>query len=167
MRIVRTLSVLALVLCAFAASAQEGTATLRGTVLDANGAAVPGAQVSIANQETGLNRRTATTGEDGEYVFKKGDKSRRSAQAMVDLYAGWVDRYPIVSIEDGMDEEDWDGWRALTQRIGDRVQLVGDDLFVTNVERLQRGIDDDVANAILDGTDAVMPFHVRTKPAEL
>ena len=61
---------------------------------------------------------------------------------MVDFYAGLVDRYPIVSIEDGLAEDDWDGWRLLTERLGDRVQLVGDDLFVTNVERLQRGIDE-------------------------
>ena len=68
---------------------------------------------------------------------------------MADYWADLADRYPIVSIEDGMDEEDWDGWKALTDRIGDRVQLVGDDLFVTNIERLQRGIDAGVGNSIL------------------
>jgi enolase len=68
---------------------------------------------------------------------------------MAALWADWCDRYPIVSIEDGMAEEDWDGWSALTDRIGSRVQLVGDDLFVTNVERLQRGIDARVASSIL------------------
>ena len=87
--------------------------------------------------------------QDGEYVFKKGDGSRRSAEAMVDLYAGWVDRYPIVSIEDGLAENDWAGWALLTERLHERVQLVGDDLFVTNVDRLGRGIEEGVANAVL------------------
>jgi len=68
---------------------------------------------------------------------------------MVDLYAGWVDRYPIVSIEDGLAENDWAGWALLTERLQVRVQLVGDDLFVTNVDRLGRGIEEGVANAIL------------------
>jgi enolase len=68
---------------------------------------------------------------------------------LVDLWAQWVDRYPIVSIEDGLAEDDWDGWRELTGRLGDRVQLVGDDLFVTNTERIQRGIDEDAANSVL------------------
>jgi enolase len=87
--------------------------------------------------------------QDGEYVFKKGDGSRRSAEAMVDLYAGWVDRYPIVSIEDGLAENDWAGWALLTERLHERVQLVGDDLFVTNVDRLGRGIEEGVGNAVL------------------
>jgi enolase len=68
---------------------------------------------------------------------------------LVDLWAQWVDRYPIVSIEDGLAEDDWDGWRELTARLGDRVQLVGDDLFVTNTERIQRGIAEDAANSVL------------------
>jgi enolase len=84
-----------------------------------------------------------------EYVFKKGDKSRRDASAMVDLYQSWVDRYPIVSIEDGLAEDDWDGWASLTERLGERIQLVGDDLFVTNVDRLGRGIEEGVGNAVL------------------
>ena len=87
--------------------------------------------------------------QDGEYVFKKGDGSRRTAAQMVDLYTEWADRYPIVSIEDGLAEDDWDGWALLTERLGERIQLVGDDLFVTNVERLGRGIEQGVANAIL------------------
>ena len=73
-----------------------------------------------------------------------------SAAEMADYWADLVDRYPILSIEDGMDEEDWDGWKALTDSLGDRCQLVGDDLFVTNPERLQRGIEAGVANSILD-----------------
>ncbi|MEA2352864.1 MAG: enolase, partial [Thermoleophilaceae bacterium] len=68
---------------------------------------------------------------------------------MADYWAGIADRYPVVSIEDGMDEEDWDGWKQLTDRVGEHVQLVGDDLFVTNSERLRRGIDSGVANSIL------------------
>jgi enolase len=86
---------------------------------------------------------------DGEYVFKKGDGSRRPASGMIDLYASWVDRYPIVSIEDGLAEDDWDGWKLLTDRLGERCQIVGDDLFVTNVDRLSRGIEQGVGNAIL------------------
>ncbi|MDP6442395.1 MAG: phosphopyruvate hydratase, partial [Pirellulaceae bacterium] len=69
--------------------------------------------------------------------------------AMVEFLADWVERYPICSIEDGCSEDDWDGWKLLTERVGAQVQLVGDDLFVTNTERLQRGIDNDIANSIL------------------
>ncbi|MBL8986924.1 MAG: phosphopyruvate hydratase [Gemmatimonadales bacterium] len=87
--------------------------------------------------------------ETKEYVFKKGDKSRRSAADMVALYQQWVDRYPIVSIEDGLAEDDWDGWTTLTEALGERIQLVGDDLFVTNVDRLGRGIEEGVGNAVL------------------
>jgi len=68
---------------------------------------------------------------------------------MVDFLAGWADKYPICSIEDGLDEDDWDGWKVLTEKLGDKVQLVGDDLFVTNTERLKRGIDEGIANSIL------------------
>ena len=68
---------------------------------------------------------------------------------MVDFWTEWTEKYPILSIEDGLDEDDWDGWKNLTTKIGDKVQLVGDDLFVTNVERLKRGIDNDIANSIL------------------
>ncbi|MGK7312199.1 MAG: phosphopyruvate hydratase [Candidatus Longimicrobiales bacterium M2_2A_002] len=86
---------------------------------------------------------------DGEYVFHKGSGERRSSAEMVDYWADWVERYPIASIEDGMDETDWEGWKMLTDGLGDRVQLVGDDLFVTNTEILQRGIDEGAANSIL------------------
>ena len=88
--------------------------------------------------------------EDGRYVFYKSDPDRKlTSEEMVEFWAGWVDEYPIISIEDALDENDWDGWAALTERVGETVQLVGDDLFVTNTDRLQRGIDEDVANAIL------------------
>ena len=85
----------------------------------------------------------------GKYVFKKGDGTKRSADKMIDLYVGWLDKYPIVSIEDGLHEDDWDGWKKMTEALGERVQLVGDDVFVTNPERLARGLDENVANAIL------------------
>ena len=85
----------------------------------------------------------------GKYIFKKSDKSQKSAQEMVQLYAEWVTRYPIVSIEDGLAEDDWNGWQMLTRELGRKVQLVGDDLFVTNTERLAHGMGMGVGNAIL------------------
>jgi enolase len=84
-----------------------------------------------------------------KYVFKKSDKSERTSEQMVEFWAAWVRQYPIVSIEDGMAEDDWDGWKMLTEAIGDKCQLVGDDLFVTNTERLVMGIERGVANSIL------------------
>ena len=88
--------------------------------------------------------------QDGTYVFWKSDPDKkRSSEEMVMLWQEWVDKYPIISIEDGMDENDWQGWKLLTSAIGDRVQLVGDDLFVTNAKRLQRGIREGAANSIL------------------
>lgn len=86
---------------------------------------------------------------DGKYVFKKSDKRELSSDEMAAYWTDWCDRYPIISIEDGMAENDWDGWKALTASVGDRVQLVGDDLFVTNVRFLQRGIEEGAANSIL------------------
>jgi enolase len=86
---------------------------------------------------------------DGGYVFHKSSGERRDAAQMVEFYRDWTERYPIRSIEDALDENDWDGWKLLTDAIGDRVQLVGDDLFVTNTERLSRGIEGGIANAIL------------------
>src|SRR5947209_13193105 len=87
--------------------------------------------------------------EKGKYVFKKSDKSVKSAEEMVRFWADWVRQYPIVSIEDGLAEDDWEGWRLLTEQLGDNIQLVGDDLFVTNTERLSRGIEEGIANSIL------------------
>jgi enolase len=104
----------------------------------------PGRDIAIA-----MDVAASELYQDGEYVFKKGDGSRRSAKAMVDLYAGWVDRYPIVSIEDGLAEDDWDGWKKLTAELGGKIQLVGDDLFVTNVKRLEEGIKKGCGNSIL------------------
>jgi enolase len=85
----------------------------------------------------------------GKYVFKKSDKSSRTSEQMADFWANWLRQYPIISIEDGMAEDDWAGWKLLTERLGKQVQLVGDDNFVTNTQRLARGISEKIANAIL------------------
>ncbi|MGQ0765983.1 MAG: phosphopyruvate hydratase [Gemmatimonadota bacterium] len=87
--------------------------------------------------------------DEGTYTFKKSGAGTRDARGMVELYAQWLENYPIVSIEDGLAEDDWEGWALLTAQLGDRVQLVGDDLFVTNSERLARGIEGGVGNSIL------------------
>jgi enolase len=87
--------------------------------------------------------------EKGKYIFKKSDGRELSSAEMADYWASWAGKYPIISIEDGMDEDDWEGWKALTDKIADKVQLVGDDLFVTNTKRLKRGIDEGIANSIL------------------
>ncbi len=84
-----------------------------------------------------------------EYHFHKSDGKRLSIEKMVDFWESWANKYPIISIEDGMAEDDWDGWKMITERIGKKIQLVGDDLFVTNVKRLQEGIDKGIANALL------------------
>jgi len=87
--------------------------------------------------------------EKGKYVFKKSDKSERTPEQMVEFWANWVRQYPILSIEDGMAEDDWAGWKLMTEALGKKIQLVGDDLFVTNVSRLARGIQEGIANSIL------------------
>lgn len=104
----------------------------------------PGRQMALA-----LDPAASEFFADGAYVFRKSDGSRRASAAMVEFYRDWVDRYPIISIEDGLAEDDWDGWETLSRELGRRVQLVGDDLFVTSAARLQRGIDLHVANSIL------------------
>ncbi len=96
----------------------------------------------------GIDAASSEFYQDGQYVLASENKSLSAAE-FVDLLEGWVDKYPIISIEDGMDENDWDGWALLTQRLGDKVQLVGDDLFVTNTEIFQQGIDKGIANSIL------------------
>jgi enolase len=103
----------------------------------------PGDDVAIA-----LDPATSEVFKDGSYVLEHEGRSL-SSEEMADYWADIASRYPIVSIEDGMDEEDWDGWKLLTERVGEDVQLVGDDLFVTNTERLSRGIELGVANSIL------------------
>ncbi len=106
----------------------------------------PGEQVAIALDPAASEFYDKAS---GKYVFKKSDKSERTPEKMVEFWADWVRQFPIVSIEDGLAEDDWAGWKLLTQELGSRIQLVGDDLFVTNTERLQRGITEKVANAIL------------------
>jgi enolase len=103
----------------------------------------PGDDVAIA-----LDPATSEIFDAGAYVLEHEGRTLDSA-ALVEYWSDLCSRYPIVSIEDGLDEEDWDGWKLLTEKLGDRVQLVGDDLFVTNTERLQRGIDAGAANSIL------------------
>jgi enolase len=104
----------------------------------------PGRQIALA-----LDPAASEFFEEGEYVFRKSDGSRRSSTDMVQFYRDWIERYPIISVEDGLAEDDWEGWGALTRELGKKVQLVGDDLFVTNPQRLQRGIESGVANSIL------------------
>jgi len=87
--------------------------------------------------------------DNGRYVFKKSDGRERGHEEMVRLYEDWVRQFPIVSIEDGFAEDDWEGWKMMTEVLGNKIQLVGDDLFVTNKTRLKRGIDSKVANSIL------------------
>ena len=103
----------------------------------------PGEDIALA-----LDPATSEVQADGRYVLAQEGRTL-SPEEMVDLWEGWLDRYPIVSIEDGMAQDDWPGWQLLTQRIGSRVQLVGDDLFVTNVERIQRGVAERSANSVL------------------
>ena len=102
----------------------------------------PGSNVFIA-----LDPAASSFYEGGKYFFKNGEM--RTSDEMIDFYEGWLNRYPIISLEDGLAEDDWDGWKKLTDKFGSRIQLVGDDLFVTNTERLKMGIDKNVANSIL------------------
>jgi enolase len=104
----------------------------------------PGKDVVLA-----LDAAASSFYRDSKYVFFKSDQSKRSSEEMVAFYADWVNRFPIHSIEDGLDEGDWNGWRKLNEALGSRVQLVGDDLFVTNTERISRGIKEGSANAVL------------------
>jgi enolase len=104
----------------------------------------PGKEIALA-----LDVAASELHSGGDYVFKKSGAKTRNVQGMIELYQKWLENYPIVSIEDGLAEDDWSGWEALTKALGDRVQLVGDDLFATNTDRLARGIEGGVANAIL------------------
>ncbi len=109
-----------------------------------NAGYAPGREIAIA-----LDCAASELFKNGTYTFKKSGAGTLDVDGMIELYARWLDEYPIVSIEDGLSEDDWEGWAKLTAALGDRVQLVGDDLFVTNTERLARGIENDVGNAIL------------------
>ena len=123
-------------------SDEEALKVIIEAIEDANLA--PGKQVALA-----LDVAASELHSNGKYTFKKSGAGTRDAKGMVDLYGKWMEQYPIVSIEDGLAEDDWKGWEQLTKTLGDRVQLVGDDLFVTNSERLARGIESGVGNAIL------------------
>jgi enolase len=103
----------------------------------------PGEQIGIA-----LDPASSGFFEDGKYNLRTENRMASSAE-MVDMYASWVEKYPIVSIEDGLAEDDWEGWKLLNQRLGKKIQLVGDDIFVTNVQRIARGIAENAANAVL------------------
>ncbi|PWT87707.1 MAG: phosphopyruvate hydratase [Acidobacteria bacterium] len=109
-----------------------------------NAAYKPGSQISLA-----LDVAASEFYANGTYVFKKSDRSKKTSEEMIGLYEKWISQFPIFSIEDGMGENDWDGWKKLTEKLGKKVQLVGDDLFVTNTEKLKRGIDNGIANSIL------------------
>ncbi len=104
----------------------------------------PGKDIFIA-----LDPASSEFYKDGKYILKAEKDSVKTSAEMVEFYAKWVENYPIFSIEDGLAEDDWDGWKLLTERIGNKVQLVGDDLFVTNTKRLKQGIDKGIANSIL------------------
>ncbi|MCK4909082.1 MAG: phosphopyruvate hydratase [Planctomycetes bacterium] len=104
----------------------------------------PGKDISLA-----IDSAASEFFEKGSYVFKKSDRSQRSSEEMIKLYTQWVDTYPIISIEDGLAEGDWPGWAELTAALGSKIQIVGDDIFVTNTEIFERGIKEKVANSIL------------------
>ena len=127
----------------------EGTEDALETIISAieKAGLTPGEDVLLA-----LDAAASEFFEDGVYdysIFEGEDAPKRNADEQVDYFEELVEKYPIISIEDGMDEDDWDGWKVLTDRIGDKVQIVGDDLFVTNTEKLEEGIERDITNSIL------------------
>lgn len=131
----------------FAPALASNTAALEALVAATKAAGYkPGKDIFIALDVAASEFFDAKT---QKYILTKSDKSRRSAADMVTMYEGWIEKFPIISIEDGLAEDDWDGWKLLTEKLGQKIQLVGDDLFVTNVKFLQKGIDLGVANSIL------------------
>src|SRR5437016_6048920 len=135
----------AIVSLSMAVARAAAEAALEAVMAAIEGAGLePGKDVAIA-----LVPAASELYQEGNYVFKKSGAGTKSSDEMVALYKSWIDRYPIVSIEDGLAEDDWAGWAKLTEALSARVQLVGDDLFCTNIERLDRGIEESVANAIL------------------
>ena len=106
----------------------------------------PGDQIAIALDPASSEFYEKET---RKYVFRKSDRSEKTSEQMVAFWSEWARQYPIISLEDGMAEDDWNGWKQLTEALGEKLQLVGDDLFVTNSQRLQQGIDGGIANSIL------------------
>src|SRR5208337_162935 len=104
----------------------------------------PGAQIAIS-----IDPAASEFYKDGKYIFKKSDKSEKSSDDMIRYWEKWVKDYPIVSLEDGLSEDDWDGWQKLTKELGGKIQLVGDDIFVTNIRIFAEGIEKGIANSIL------------------
>jgi enolase len=131
----------------FAPSLKSNTEAIE-VILEAIEAAgyKPGEQIAIALDPAASEFYDK---EKNKYIFKKSDKRELTSDEMVHFWDNWTRQYPIISLEDGLAEDDWDGWRKLTDKTGSRIQLVGDDIFVTNVKRLQRGIEEGVANSIL------------------
>jgi enolase len=131
----------------FAPSLKSNTEAIE-VIIEAIEAAgfIPGEQIAIALDPAASEFYDK---EKKKYIFKKSDKRELTSDEMVHFWDNWTRQYPIVSLEDGLAEDDWDGWRKLTDKTGSRIQLVGDDIFVTNVKRLQRGIEEGVANSIL------------------
>jgi enolase len=109
-----------------------------------NAGYIPGKEVYLA-----LDVAASEFYIDGKYIFKKSDGSEKSIDKMIDFYKNLVEKYPIISIEDGFDEDDWEGWKIMTEELGEKIQLVGDDIFVTNLDRFKRGIAGGIGNSIL------------------
>ncbi len=132
----------------FAPSCKDGNEEPLELIVEAIKSAgyVPGEQIAIAMDVAASEFYNTET---KQYELKKSDGGIKTTEEMVDMYANWVEKYPIVSIEDGLGERDWDGWKLLTERLGDKIQLVGDDLFVTNPAILKEGIEKGIANSIL------------------
>ena len=132
----------------FAPSCEKGNEEPLELIVEAIKAAgyVPGEDICIAMDVAASEFHNHET---GMYELKKSGQGNKTTDEMIDMYAEWIEKYPIVSIEDGLGERDWDGWKKLTDRLGKKIQLVGDDLFVTNPSILKEGIEKGIANAIL------------------
>jgi enolase len=122
----------------------------------------PGTEIGLA-----LDVAASELFADGKYTFTKSGGAVKSSSELIAQYAEWAEKYPILSIEDGLDEDDWAGWAELTAKLGQKIQLVGDDLFVTNVKRLQRGIDEKSANSILVKVNQIGTLSETIKTIEL
>lgn len=142
----------------FAPSCKDGNEEPLELLVEAMKAAgyVPGKDMKIAMDVAASEFHNTET---GLYELKKSGQGTKTSDEMIDMYEEWIAKYPIVSIEDGLGESDWDGWKKLTDRLGDKVQLVGDDLFVTNPSILYEGIEKGIANAILIKVNQIRYFN--------